>query len=254
MRCSGATGKCYDPCEGIRCDPTYVCVETGHATDNWQDFQARLQTNPDILVPVNDCSGQVDKTGTVTPCPATPDKYDIIGFVDLTMQGVYSGQAGQSPNFWPGSNPCSAPLSINTGNTVDLGVIAQTNCAATAAPIDIPAASVVVKDGNQTAKQCLPSNVTATCDYSYDENTTNQTYTIKWLRNTNLVNGTVTFTYQTTGPCGPVPAYADANTICLAVKWNQFSTGPGPVGGGKNFGPSTIELCDVTLNTCPKGS
>jgi len=37
------------------------------------------------LFPVNDCSGQVDKSGIVAPCPTTPDKYNMIGFTKLEI-------------------------------------------------------------------------------------------------------------------------------------------------------------------------
>ena len=48
-------------------------------------------TNPIVLFPVNDCEGQLDKSGSVSPCPSTPDKYDIIGFTRLKLIEVYKG-------------------------------------------------------------------------------------------------------------------------------------------------------------------
>jgi hypothetical protein len=36
------------------------------------------------------------------------------------------------------------------------------------------------------------------------------------------------------------------------TEWRGFTTGPGPIGGGTNFGPSGIKLCDLTFAAgCP---
>ena len=72
-------------------EPTYVCNDTGHSTANWQNFMDRMEANAIVLFPVNDCEGQLDKSGSVSPCPSTPDKYDIIGFTRLKLIEVYKG-------------------------------------------------------------------------------------------------------------------------------------------------------------------
>ena len=52
-------------------EPTYVCNDTGHSTSNWEDLVDR-KSNPIAVFPVNDCEGQLDKDGNVSPCPSTP--------------------------------------------------------------------------------------------------------------------------------------------------------------------------------------
>ena len=59
--------------------PTYVCAMQGHATDNWQDLVKRMGCDPNaptyancpgniLLMPVNDCSKQIDMDGDIVPC------------------------------------------------------------------------------------------------------------------------------------------------------------------------------------------
>ena len=66
-----------------------MCNDTGHSTSNWEDLVDR-ESNPIAVFPVNDCEGQL-KDGNVSPCPSTPDKYDIIGFTRLKIVAVYEG-------------------------------------------------------------------------------------------------------------------------------------------------------------------
>ena len=84
--------------------PTYVCNVTGHATSDWQSLVDRMNCPAArriragalpgmiLLMPVNDCDKQVNKTGGIVPCGSgTPDKFAIIGFTTLELNGVYKG-------------------------------------------------------------------------------------------------------------------------------------------------------------------
>jgi Flp pilus assembly protein TadG len=87
---------------------TYVCTVTGQHTPVWnafQDFESLPDTDPNKikLFPINDSTRQVSKTGGVcTPAmmnagTCNVDKYDIVGFAALRLQGVYNG----NDSDWP---------------------------------------------------------------------------------------------------------------------------------------------------------
>src|SRR5438128_8400315 len=151
---------------------TYVCVDTGHSTSDWQDLyhQSLDYTNDPIkstkLFPVNYCGvtpapqgvgpgrGQVDSQGVLAPCPLTPDKYDIIGFTILLIEHVYQGDnplawgvAGSSNSGCQKSGvdwPASSPMNLNT---VLAGGANVNNKCPSSAPDTIPYASVHVFRG-----------------------------------------------------------------------------------------------------------
>ena len=49
-------------------EPTYVCNDTGHSTSNWSTLHDEIGKTK--LFPVNDCDGQLDKSGNA--CRARP--------------------------------------------------------------------------------------------------------------------------------------------------------------------------------------
>ena len=102
-------------------EPTYVCNDTGHSTANWQDLVDRMESNPVVLFPVNDCEGQLDKSGSVSPCPSTPDKYDIIGFTRLKLEAVYKGNDPAAIGTTGASGTCTlSKASLTTGQVKPL--------------------------------------------------------------------------------------------------------------------------------------
>lgn len=223
--------------------PTYVCVDTGHATDNWQDLNDRLNSaNPHVLFPVNDCTGQVDKTGTVVPCPQTPDKYDIIGFTKLKLVGLWKGNdpaaigtSGSSGKNCNGTRtfPGASPLNLDTFGAAQ-GCFAGT-------PNNITNL-VLTKDKNNDPACC-----TMGVDYTYDA----ATHAVTWIAGrTQTVKISFDWSFNgTAGACGSRPP--DPNAICMKTEWEGFTLGPGPVGGKGGFGPMGIQLCDLALRTCP---
>ena len=99
-------------------EPTYVCNDTGHSTANWQNLVDRMEANPVVLFPVNDCEGQLDKSGSVSPCPSTPDKYDIIGFTRLKLIEVYEGDDPAAIGTTGASGTCTLSKASLTNGQV----------------------------------------------------------------------------------------------------------------------------------------
>jgi Flp pilus assembly protein TadG len=236
--------------------PTYVCNDTGHSSANWQDLK---DTEGEVkFFPVNDCAGQISKTGAPAPCPATPDKYDIIGFTSLLVQHVYKGNDHAASGTFGLVGNCatknSNPKNWATNQTLDLdSITSATNgwqgCSATATDT-ATLSNVVIKaqgGGGAVYTQCPPVGG-SNCAYRFDP----ATHQITWV-SVPTNNTDVSFHWafaDTPGACGNHPS--DPNAICLVTEWRGFTTGPGPVGGGDAFGPSGIVLCDLDYSVgCP---
>jgi Flp pilus assembly protein TadG len=239
-------------------DPTYVCGMTGQQNVNWfSALQTRQQNNPIVLFPVNDCNGQLDKSGNPVSCGSltAPDFYDVIGFVSLKLIAVYKGNDPAAVGTQGASGTCSlSNHNFAPGDTLDLNNVLQgqpnasNGCSTSPSPDTITNVQIT-GSGNKTYTQC-PTGVTTGCDYQYD----NSTHMITW-ESAAVTGVKITFDWAFNGTSGACsPHTSDANAVCLVTEWIGFSTSSGPIGGGKNFGVSAIELCDVTYKTCPKGT
>ncbi len=253
-------------------DPTYVCVDTGHNASDWKDLVDRMLAQPVVLFPVNDCNGQLDKSGNVAPCPATPDKYDIIGFVKLHLTQVLKGNDTTLADGTPCAVDCggtppktgSCPPSATMGTATDAGAyglggwsldtLAVSACGATKAPDTVANVSVTKKVGPVTTTYVKCTTPAAGCDYVFDA----ATHHIDWYNGLTR-SGANTYTLQfdwtingiapTPGICAPHTS--DPNAICLQTKYAGFSTGGNVVGEGDLFGAFGYVLCDRDLGTCP---
>ncbi len=81
--------------------PTYVCRGQGNfgaALD--KDLNQAMTQQLKLYFPVNDPPTQVDKDGNLCPPGSvngcSPDKYDIIGFVQMVITGLYKGNTPQA--------------------------------------------------------------------------------------------------------------------------------------------------------------
>jgi hypothetical protein len=228
--------------------PTYVCVDTGHATTNWQDL--KNQENTTRIFPVNDCSGQVDKNGTPAPCPLTPDKYDIVGFSYLYLLHVYRGDDPLGAGTTGSSGTCSTTNNGKknwaAGDTLDLDTISSasrgwTNTCPPTVPVDVLSDPVITG--------CKLNGSTVPCATYYTYNST--THVITW-GSTPQTNTSINFAWvinNTTGACGYHPPTSTA--ICLVVRWDGYVPDSGPISSGGNFGAEGVRLCDRDLRTCP---
>jgi Flp pilus assembly protein TadG len=256
--------------------PTYVCVDTGHTTRDWNDLVTRMQANPTVLFPVNDCAGQVDKTGTVSPCPATPDKYDIVGFVKLQLISVLKGNDQSTTDGTPCAVDCGgqAMQTGNCGSNTNLGPsgagayglggwsldsIATASCGAPKAPDSLANLSITKKVGNVTTTyvQCVAPPTPGCGDYVFDT----ALHRIEWYnaatrlgaeQDTIKFDWTIDAIPPTQGICHP--HVSDPNAICLQMQYLGFDTGGTSVGVGQLFGTFGYVLCDRDLATCPDQS
>ena len=246
--------------------PTYVCNDTGHSAANWKDLAD--QEGQVKLFPVNDCDGQISKSGTPAPCPETPDKYDIIGFTSLLVQHVYKGNDVAAIGTPGASDTCSKDLEsgappfdddgdVVPNQTVDLVSFGTYGpaCGVFSSASEITTVSVTPNKGSAYV-QC-PVGVTTGCHYTYDATTK----TITWVATGTQRVGSkerdddlhISFGWQNQGTPGACGIHdSDPNAICLVTEWRGFTTGPGPIGNGTNFGVSGIKLCDLEYAAgCP---
>jgi Flp pilus assembly protein TadG len=257
----------------IGSQPTYVCVDTGHTTADWQDLVARMNANPFVLLPVNDCAGQLDNSGNVTPCPATPDKYDIIGFIKLKLIQVLKGNDQTLADGTPCAVDCggtppttgSCPNSATLGSATDAGAygmggwlldtIAVAQCGASKAPDAVANVSIFKKVGPVTTTYVKCTVAGPGCDYIFNA----ATHRVDWynlLTSPGASGDTVQFDWTING-IAPTPGIchphtSDSNAICVQMAYLGFSTGGNQICPDcENFGTFGYVLCDRTLGTCP---
>lgn len=275
--------------------PTYVCNVTGHASTNWQDLVDRYScpagsTYTDgslcpgnlLLMPVNDCTKQVDKTGNIVPCGSgTPDKYAIIGFTTLQLTKAYKGNdplAIGTPGTPAANGSCgnggTALGNAGAGDTTLPGTqfggwylpdFADISCGASKAADIIwngtsghPLVTVDPPKKNDPALvRCAsvsPSPTPAGCDYFYNATTKILSWwdaTSKNVGNKVSFDWTVNGTPASPGACG-VRA-PDPNAVCLVTTWLGYTDQNGTVGTGPSFGTQGHVLCDFDYNSCPAG-
>lgn len=224
--------------------PTYVCSMTGHATDNWQDLVDRMNCSPSnpiyagcpgniLLLPVNDCTKQLDANGTVAACGAgTPDKYAIVGFTVLELDGVYRGNdpaaIGTPAVVGPsGSCPSGATLGSAGAGAYGLGgwsldMIATSQCGAPSSPDTITNVAVTRKTSSGTTTFTGCAAPSAGCDYVHDS----ATHHLDWYSSatrTGAKKYTISFDWKIDdtparpGYCGLHAS--DPNAICLVMTW-----------------------------------
>ncbi len=227
--------------------PTYVCSDSGKATSNWSDLRSRI--GDILLFPVNDCNGQLDKNGSVSPCPSNPDKYDIIGFVGLYLQDVLRGDDPAAIGSAGSSGTCSvANQTFTTGQSFNIATFGNANgCGVPSNHDPVPASAVHIfpKTGAEYV-QCAVAG--PGCAYVYDPGT----QTITWVA-AGVTRASFTFDWSVPASPGACGVRArDPNALCLVVQWKGFTTGPGPI-GGQDFGARGIRLCDLAITgSCPQ--
>jgi Flp pilus assembly protein TadG len=263
--------------------PTYVCSDGGHANRDWSDLVSRMQANPILLFPVNDCTGQLDQQGNPDPCvagnvaPRNVGKYDIVGFVKLKLIQVLQGNDTTLTDGTPcavdcgGTNSVTQTCNTTLGNPVangvgfgewSLGALATSSaCGASKTPDSITGVSVTSGNGSNkvTYAPCTSPSVPAGCDYLFNSTAP---YLLDWYNGASGGAGgskaknydvhftwTVNGTAPTPGICHPHTS--DSNAICIETQYLGFDTGGNVVGVGQLFGTFGYVLCDRNLGTCP---
>jgi Flp pilus assembly protein TadG len=185
--------------------PTYVCRVSGLATSDWSELRSRV--GDVVTFPMDDCTQNVDQNGNLVTCFGNADKYDIIGFIDFTLQGVFDQATG--PNGWGGT--------------------AQQNCSFTAKKVPNTAPNNVVSLlGQSPIGQCPQSDPTVPtppggglinltvngqppgATYTYDA--TSQTITWNGADQADL---NISFDWWVNGKCGQPPTNSSA--VCIQV-------------------------------------
>jgi hypothetical protein len=223
-------------------DVTYVCRVSGLTTSNWGSLSARALAEhvaegdtADLIFPVNDCTKQVDSSGTAIGCNPTeaPDKYAIIGFIVLHLRAVLDSKAE-----WEGaSGSCqAAPMNMNSSTpNIDLDLLAPgLGCS----PYDVISNVRLKANGN-------PKCCTEGTHYTYDPDT----HVVDWIGGTRD-NVTLTWDYALGGPCGVPPGNDSA--VCIQVETVEVRFGGDFAGGGADFGLRAVRLCDNAYGSCPQ--
>ena len=235
---------------------TYVCSLTGHATDNWQDLDDRMNSlgcrvapcpGPTLILLVNDCAQQIDGSGDLVPCgTGTPDKFAIVGFTPMQMVAIYRGNdpaAIGSPGTPDQAGDCGNDgMALGAADTVDpalsaaqtggwdLAAFADANCGALRPPDSIDAPVTVGPSiiGAPALVACISvpaagaggSPSPSGCDYYFNPDTNVLSW---WDGSSQDVGNRVSFGWTvdgsaaTPGACG-VRA-SDPDAICLVMQW-----------------------------------
>jgi len=178
--------------------PTYVCRVSGLSSSDWDTLRNRVGDT--VTLPMDDCTQNVDKNGNVVGCAGTPDKYDIIGFIDFELQAVYDQATG--PNGWGGVSQTTCKGSVNNvapNTTISLLTMGGGQCPPTTTDLS------KLHVSNLTVNNQPPG-----ATYTYDANA----QTITWTGTTQKIN--IQFDWSLDGNCGPPPANSSA--VCIKVK------------------------------------
>jgi Flp pilus assembly protein TadG len=244
--------------------PTYACIGNGHSDSTWRQTLADAEGQTKLF-PVNDCTQQVDQKGAIVGCDIKPHKFDIVGFTSLLVEKVYRGNEAEAIGTPGATGTCAHDFEpfdndgdVTTGQTIDLNSFGLHNDQCfSSAPDTIDPASLVIRPLKNTLPpyvQCAPAQ-TSGCNYLYEDGT------VTWTGSPTQAAGTkesdddlrISFGWQNTGvegACGT--RTSDPNAICLVTQWQGFTTAPGTVGVGPDFGTSGIKLCDLGFSVgCP---
>jgi len=247
-------------------NPTYVCLASGGKSSAFgndvqkdgplYDLRDNGQGAPIVFLPINRCDptttgpatyGQLGSSGTPVPCNQTPAQYDIIGFVAITLEAIYTPKEAQG-----GGGTCVSDVTINQGTneTVPFSITGFGNSSCPTAMPDgvspLPTITTVNsgKGAGPAPVQCTtaPLSIPANCDYFYSNGT------ITWYRSGNAKEGQnfrISFGWQTAGPCGVAPDKLNNSGHCLAVKIVKVQIGgSGPGHGDPSSNIRAVKLCD----------
>ena len=218
---------------------TFVCRVSGITSSNWSALEGREANAPhvpgqedssDLIFPVNDCNTQVDRNGNPIGCSPSepPDKYNIIGFIVLHLEGVLDSAAE-----WGGVSQthCSPnSVSVTPGQIVPLSTFTGGQCPNGSTP-----SGVLNFEINGQA---------SSPNWTYDD--LNKQFT--WTGPAGRVN--VDFDWWLDGECGQPPNNSSA--VCIKVTTVEVRFGGSAPGHGADFGLRAVQLCDLGYASCPQ--
>jgi hypothetical protein len=207
-------------------DPTYVCVVTGLSTSNWGALEQRV--GDDLIFPVDDCTTNVDNSGSIVGCDAFPNKYNIIGFITLHLDDVLDSAAewgGVAQTHCQRNN-----FDVVTGGVYPLSAFTGGQCPSPNTPSGVLDFRI--------------NNLTSSPNWTYDD--LNKRFT--WTGPPGRVD--VDFDWWLDGECGQPPPNSSA--VCIKVHTVEVRFGGSNPGGGADFGLRAIKLCDLPIGSCPE--
>lgn len=223
-------------------DPTFVCRVSGLSSDNWSNLEAReggdsdphvlnVPDDHDLLFPVNDCTTQVDNTGTPIGCDTNvaPDKYNIVGFIMLHLVDVLD-----SSSEWGGVpySHCQKNQTLNPGQVFALSNLTSGQCPSGSTPTGVQNLTI----------EGQPEGAT----YTYDDASKTITWNGPMTRNANF-----DFNWWLDGECGQPPSNESA--ICIKVTTVEVRFGGNtPCPNCPDFGTRAVRLCDLAIGSCPR--
>lgn len=226
---------------------TYVCTTSGHAASVWSTLRGKV--GEVLTFPVNDPATQLPAA------PATPDKYNIIGFTGLRVNAIYDGNDPEAIGTSDVTSICSDNIDFGPTAPANELFLDSLGCYLST-PQSITNLTLVANikspggggggggpggggGGPPTQNVTLVPGV----DYAYDS----AARKITWLRSDTVKNVSVSFTWfipGTSGLCEPPERKSDPNAKCVITEWVGFvPTGTEP-GGGADLGVRAIRLTE----------
>ena len=213
---------------------TYVCRVGGLSSSDWDELRNRVGDT--VTFPMDDCAQNVDQNGNPVGCMGTPDKYDIIGFIDFELEAVLDQANGV--NGWGGisTTTCQANnTNVVQNQTYSLIGLGGNNCPGATQSAAIIDATTLTVDGKKLTD--------AGRQYTYDP----VAKTITWTGATSPPKINIQFDWSLAGRCGTPPGNASA--VCILVKTVDVRV------GGSSPCPTcsplsnirAIKLCDPSI-------
>lgn len=240
-------------------DPTYVCRDSGLQQTGWNNNLAAL-IGQTLLFPLNRCDttmppdfGQVAKVANSyqhITCDGEllggdpfssndnvpADKYDIVGFIGLTLIDVLdpASAGGDTYQCGPGTRafPTASPLNLDSYGVAE-------GCFSSP-PDQIIPSSVTVSKAGGPGSQPLED-----VDWRYDE----ATREITWLPAGPAAEDadyTIGFDFAVGGQCGVPPNNQSGHCIIVELAEIQIHPG-GPGQGAPGSNVRGVKLCDPTI-------
>jgi hypothetical protein len=218
---------------------TYVCRVSGLSSSNWSSLEGRESNSPhvtgveddsDLIFPVNDCATQVDSSGATVGCNPSqpPDKYNIIGFIVLHLEGVLDSAAEWGGT--PLSHCQKNNFDVVTGQSYVLSGLTGGSCPSPSTPSGVQDFRI--------------NNQTSSPNWNYDD--TNKAFT--WTGPPGRVR--VDFDWWQDGECGQPPSNSSA--VCIKVTTVEVRFGGSAPNQGADFGLRAVRLCDLAIGSCPE--
>jgi Flp pilus assembly protein TadG len=218
--------------------PTYVCRVSGLSSSDWDALRNRVGDL--VTFPMDDCTQNVDQNGTAVGCFGTPDKYDIIGFIDFTLTAVLDQATG--PNGWGGiaNTTCQQNnFDVTQNQSYSLLGLGGGSCPTALQSAAIIDATTIMIDGKGTTDP--------TRQYNYDPSTRSFT----WTGPTSPPRIKIQFDWSMAGECGTPPSNSSA--VCIKVVTVAVHVGgSGPCPGCSPLSNiRAVKLCDpVVTGSC----